>query len=62
MGDGTLHGLALQLRQSRLDDRITERQEWLWDAVVSELEYRWRKHTDSPLKRCWCDVCAPTLF
>ena len=62
MSDGALHGIACRLRLERSQDGCTSHQEWLWDAVISELEYRWRKHTDDPLKRCWCEFCSSSLF
>jgi hypothetical protein len=36
---------------------LSESQEWLWRAVISELEYRWR--TTSGLQRCSCMLCVP---
>lgn len=57
MGDGQLHGTALRLRSERIEGGLTAAQEWLWDALVSELEYRWRAHRTAWLNRCHCDLC-----
>jgi len=52
-----LHGLALRLMKMGTTTDLSESQEWLWRAVISELEYRWR--TTSGLQRCSCMLCVP---
>lgn len=37
---------------------LTEPQEWLWDALISELEYRHRT-TRPAIARCSCQYCVP---
>jgi hypothetical protein len=41
--------------KQRTSQDLSDAQEWLWDAVVSELEYRHRQAP--PLKRCSCLLC-----
>jgi len=36
----------------------TEAQEWLWRALISELEYRHR-HQRPAWRRCSCELCVP---
>jgi len=42
------------LREQK-DEDLSERQEWLWDQVVRELEYRNRHRR--PGDRCTCELC-----
>jgi len=51
-----LHGVAGHLNAERLSADLSDRQEWLWDAVVSELEYRRRRAT-WPVRSCTCYLC-----
>jgi len=52
----TLHGIALRLMHVDQDQGLTEGQEWLWAALISELEYRWR-HPGRNEGRCVCMLC-----
>lgn len=56
--DKALHGLAFKLMNLRPTQDLSPRQEWLWDAVVSELEYR-RRHHPNPAWACACMLCVP---
>jgi hypothetical protein len=53
-----LHALAFRLMDLRRSADLSERQEWLWDAVISELEYRRRTHP-RPAWACACQLCVP---
>lgn len=53
-----LHGLALKLMRMRTSEGISDAQEWLWDAVVSELEYR-RRRALGTVQACSCMLCIP---
>lgn len=53
-----LHALAVRLTRDFAEEGLSARQEWLWGAVLSELEYRHRRQPDL-LKRCWCGLCRP---
>lgn len=53
-----LHGLAFKLRRLASTEGLSDRQEWLWDACVSELEYRWRRDVGS-VWLCACELCIP---
>lgn len=53
-----LHGLALRLMNQQTGRDLSERQEWLWEAVVSELEYR-RRNERNPWLVCSCQLCVP---
>ncbi len=56
--DRALHALALRLRAVSYRQDLTAKQEWLWDAVISELEYR-RRNAPRPLWACSCELCVP---
>lgn len=64
MPDRQLHGLAGRLHLARFQEGLTRRQEWLWDAAISELEYRRRMHlrNGSALTACTCWLCLPTSY
>jgi len=50
-----LHGLAFGLRRRAMAEGLTERQEWLWEVCIGELEYRaGQTHV---LRRCTCELC-----
>lgn len=54
-----VHGILGMLdRQRRTTHDLTSRQEWLWDCLVSELEWR-HLHEPRILRRCWCEWCIP---
>jgi hypothetical protein len=53
-----LHGLAFKLMNLRTSEDLSDAQEWLWDAVISELEYRRRTHP-RPAWACACMLCIP---
>lgn len=52
-----LHATAGKLQRLRATDGVSVRQEWLWDALISELEYRRRREKD-PWKMCLCEFCC----
>lgn len=54
----SLHGLALRLMNLRTSEDLSDAQEWLWDAVISELEYR-RRRARGSLQACSCMLCIP---
>lgn len=61
--DRQVHGIAGRLALLR-PNGLTSRQEWLWDACISELEYRRRHHTrnGTVLAACSCWLCIPTDY
>ncbi len=54
----SLHGLVGRLHRQRTGENLSDAQEWLWDACLSELEYRWRREP-RVLRRCSCMFCVP---
>lgn len=52
------HGIALKLHRGRTSADLSDAQEWLWEAVISELEYRWR-HPSTEWFWCSCELCCP---
>lgn len=58
MTSSELHGLAGRLQRGFTDDALTDRQDWLLEAVLSELGYRHRSRR-SAWDRCWCAFCRP---
>jgi len=56
--DRALHGLLFKMERDRFVKELTTSQEWLWDAGISELEYR-RRHTRPIWKACACRLCIP---
>lgn len=52
-----LHRIAYRLQHQRESADLSDRQEWLWDALISELEYRWRSE-ERFLFRCTCQLCV----
>lgn len=59
LDDRAIHGIALRLRQQEWDGHpLSSQQEWLWRALVSELEYRSRT-TKPAWLRCACELCVP---
>jgi hypothetical protein len=53
-----LHSIAHSLLSGQEEADLSERQEWLWNAVISELEWRWHKKRPVYL-RCSCYLCIP---
>lgn len=53
-----LHAMAHYLLRYQEGADLSEPQEWLWDALISELEYRWR-NTKPAWRRCPCGLCHP---
>lgn len=51
-----LHSMAVKLGRLRNTTGISARQEWLWDALISELEYR-HLHEPDVGARCCCELC-----
>lgn len=51
-----LHGIAFRLNHDRQRADLSERQEWFYGLVVSELELR-RGQARWPEKRCSCELC-----
>lgn len=56
MDDLDLHALGFCLRRSGLEADLSNAQEWLWSAVISELEYRRRQA--ATFARCHCELCV----
>jgi len=54
--DRELHQIAFRLQHEREVDVLSDAQEWLFDALVSELEYR-RSNARWPERRCSCSLC-----
>ena len=52
-----LHAIAERFNRTRPTADLTERQEWLYDAIISELEYRRRQFRPS-WKACSCYLCV----
>lgn len=53
-----LHAMAGQLRCIMWERDVSEAQERLWDAIVRELEYRYRRPGQFG-RRCICPLCRP---
>lgn len=51
-----LHGIAMRFDRDRHHTDLTAAQEWLFDAVVSELEYR-RRSARPTWSACSCWLC-----
>lgn len=56
MSSREIHGICFRLNHERREDVLSDPQEWLWDACVSELEYR-RRQARWPDHRCSCELC-----
>lgn len=56
--DRALHGLAFRLIREQRTRDLSAHQEWLLDAIISELEYR-RRHSPRPAWACSCSLCVP---
>lgn len=53
-----LHAIAGSFDRRRISEDLSSRQEWLYDAVISELEYR-RRVTRPIWRSCSCRYCVP---
>lgn len=53
-----LHAIAFAFLNQQTTADLSERQEWLWERLISELEHRWR-HTRPSWQRCTCGLCRP---
>lgn len=51
-----LHGTAMKFQRQRQNDGLSASQEWLWDAIISELEWRHLHQLDGQ-ERCFCELC-----
>lgn len=56
MSDSECHSILFRFAHMRESEDLTDRQEWLHDALVSELEYR-RRHARPAWKACSCQFC-----
>jgi len=54
----TLHAIAHRFLNMQTTADLTERQEWLWEALISELEHRHRNARPA-WQRCQCGLCRP---
>lgn len=54
----TLHAIAWRFLNLQTSQDLTERQEWLWNVLVDELEFR--AATARPAwQACRCALCRP---
>lgn len=53
-----IHALAGHLAAIRCGEDLSPAQEGLWDAIVRELEYRYRRPGEFG-RRCRCLLCRP---
>lgn len=53
-----LHGIAGYLVRHQTSEDLTTGEEWLWRAVIDELERRWRRPSRR-WPRCECPLCRP---
>lgn len=58
LSDREVHGIAFRLERLWQQGKTTDRQEWLWHALISELEWR-RAHHPRPAWACACRLCIP---
>ena len=56
LSDREAHQIAFRLQHEREVDVLSDPQEWLWDALISELEHR-RRNARWPQRRCSCALC-----
>lgn len=57
MSSREIHAVAFRFNWERQESDLSEPQEWLYDALVSELEYR-RRNARWPESRCSCELCV----
>jgi len=54
----TLHAVAMLFNRERAERDLSERQEWLYDRIVEELEWRWLEDIRvRPWAACSCLLC-----
>lgn len=51
-----LHAIATRFNHQRTKEDLSDKQEWFYDAIVSELEYR-RRHARPSWSACSCYLC-----
>lgn len=56
MTSAALHGILGRFDRMRTSEDLSSAQEWLYDACVSELEYR-RRQTRPVWRACSCRYC-----
>jgi hypothetical protein len=56
MADRELHAVAFRLQHERKEAGLSDAQEWLFDALISELEFR-RRRALWPDRKCSCELC-----
>lgn len=56
--DREVHAMAFRFSRDRQSVDLSAAQEWLWDRLISELEYR-RRTTRPGWQRCSCELCVP---
>lgn len=56
MSHRDVHAVAIRLLNSQHFADWTPGQRWLWEALVSELEYR-RRSARWPDRKCSCELC-----
>lgn len=54
--DKGLHAVTFRMQRQRATVGLTAKQEWLWDACISELEYR-RRQARPMWRGCHCELC-----
>lgn len=54
----TLHAVAGRLTNIAQQADLSEAQNYLWDCVIAELEYRFR-HRSAQWPWCSCELCVP---
>jgi len=52
-----LHAIAFRFQYERQEADLSAAQEWLWDALISELEWRHRNEMGK-LYQCCCELCV----
>jgi hypothetical protein len=53
----TLHAMAERFNRDRVSADLSNAQEWLYDALISELEYR-RRNASPGWSACSCYLCS----
>ena len=53
-----LHGIAGRFARQRAAEGLSGAQEWLWDQVIGDLEWRYYAEV-LPRDRCTCAFCTP---
>lgn len=55
---GALHAVAIKMDGMRRGEDLSPSQEWLFDNIVAELEFR-RRRTRPVWRCCSCWLCVP---